>query len=1177
MRAFVLRLIGILILGLVGCSAQPFPGGPDSSGFRDVPFLETYLFDFKTGAGPISRDNPDGNLQIISAADLMTLLNAAQDQQTLGLGVVSGLVLYNGSPVQDVALKVTDADGNLLAIRMEGKKIGNDLVLPDGLICPPENATSDNICIKGSIYYNSPGGVPDFSNNLGTSTAGSYTIFNLPPGDVYLWASRGGRGNGRIKVFADRISIGKLQVVPFSVSTVSVTGSVIEAEEESTAVPQASISVLGTKDPGLTTLSDSSGLYEFASIGTNGNYLLKVSKAGHWDTYHSMNTTPFQTSTDTDIESVTKTVTSYSNSYIGKIAQQGKIPADPNMGIITGRVKAGDGTPQHCAKVTVKDKDGNDLTKTQNTKLVYVDGPRDSCVAIDPSGNQDPNQTSLNGLFFIINVPPGEVFVSYTSQVQNGSGQQGIVTASGGMIVPSFPGVVFVQDMTNSGTDTPRDLSGKVIDAISSASVPSAQLTFLGVSPQSVSSDGTGAYDVPNLLIGGQTYRVKVSKSGSDTYQLFNMADSATKHNFLILQNSTPPSGQGEIDGLFIDQNTGQTAQNVTVRITDLAGNPIAGGQITSSDGTFRIPNVPIPSGSSTTVNLSVISGDDSGNATLQVYSGGVTYFQFIMTKVIPSQVAVSGTIKDLAGANVGGAQIRALGKSSVISADGSGHYQGSLESFGRFIIKTQKDSYYDTYNFFPSTGVLDNLAPIDLFSISRGQVAAAAAQAGVAQSSANGVIVGSTVQNSFLPNICTGCLGTGPHTAALGYFNQDTIIDIAITNQTDNSVTVLFGDGSGGFGNPKTIPVGKNPTGIVMADVDGNGTADLIVTNQGDNTITVLLGDKNGNFSPVTSPLVDVATPVPQPLSPSPLNSPVAIATGLFDSDTIPDIAIVNGNGSNSDVLVLLGNGNGTFHPIYQNNNIQRNPLGSAPKAIVAADFNQDQRMDMAISNSGDGTITVLLGSTDGTFHPLSDPNTNAPIVLQVGGHPEAMTLADFNADGRLDLAVLDRGAGTVTILKGNASGGFDPLTDANQNPLPAINVGTNPSGLTVGEFNGDGRADLAIIRGDQSLLVLLGNGDGRFTPGDPIALGDSPQNILLSDQNRDGIFDLVVVGATDVIDLLGTQNPVGGISIEARDLNGARVGTVGYLNSAGQIHTELNTTSVAPGTPGFNGGFII
>src|SRR5581483_1691836 len=101
---------------------------------------------------------------------------------------------------------------------------------------------------------------------------------------------------------------------------------------------------------------------------------------------------------------------------------------------------------------------------------------------------------------------------------------------------------------------------------------------------------------------------------------------------------------------------------------------------------------------------------------------------------------------------------------------------------------------------------------------------------------------------------------------------------------------------------------------------VDGNGTADLIVTNQVDSTnpgITVLLGDKNGNFSPVTSPLVDVATPVPQPLSPSPLISPVAIATGLFDSDSIPDIAIVNDNGSNSFVLVLLGNGNGTFHPI--------------------------------------------------------------------------------------------------------------------------------------------------------------------------------------------------------------------------------------------------------------------
>ncbi|MDC4226560.1 MAG: carboxypeptidase-like regulatory domain-containing protein [Candidatus Manganitrophus sp.] len=132
----------------------------------------------------------------------------------------------------------------------------------------------------------------------------------------------GGRGNARIKVFANKISVGKLQVIPIAISTVGVTGSVIEAKDESTAVPQATISVLGTNDPELTTPSDANGLYSFVSMGTNGNYFLKVSKSGHWDSYHSLNTTPFQAATN--IQDVTKTVSSYSNSYIGEIASAGR-------------------------------------------------------------------------------------------------------------------------------------------------------------------------------------------------------------------------------------------------------------------------------------------------------------------------------------------------------------------------------------------------------------------------------------------------------------------------------------------------------------------------------------------------------------------------------------------------------------------------------------------------------------------------------------------------------------------------------------------------------------------------------------------------------------------------------------------------------------------------------------
>ncbi len=1202
--------IGLFFLSLIGCSSQPFPGGPDApsgpdgDGTRDVPFIETYLFDFRTGAGPIGRDNPDGNLQVISAADLLTLLAAAQDQQRIGLGVVSGQVLFNGLPVQDVALKVTDADGNLLAIRMEGKRVGNQLVLSDGQICPPENVTFDNICVKGNVYYNSPGGVPDFSNSRGTSIAGSYTIFNLPPGDVYLWAARGGRGTARIKVFANRVSIGKLFVAPIAISTVGVTGSITEAKNESTPVGNAVISVLGSTDPALTTRSDASGLYSIASIGTNGNYLLKVSKSGYWDAYHSLNTLPFQATAD--VPDVTRSVTGYSNGYIAEIGAIGVVPVDSAKGIITGRIRAGDGTPQHCAKITVTDADGNDLFAA-GAVAVYIDDARNSC--IDPN---DRNQTSTNGLFFVYNLPPGEVFIRYIAKVSTGSGNN-FNTVGGGMIASSFPGIVFVQDMINSGGGISQRLLGKVENE-NATPIGDARIIPLGVAVGSYSyddqgvtrtfnlssdakSDPTGNYFIPkNLdggasypLMGGVSYRIKVSKAGApDTYQALNIGDKETQRDLLLLSMSVSANpGTGEVYGLLSDRSSGRTAENVTLSVTDLSGNQIGGGTIFSTNGILRISNLP-PG----LINLSVISGDDSGNAIVRVYPNGVTYLEFAITKVIPSQVAVSGKVKDLSGNPVDQTQVRILGRSDSFSSDGGGGYLAGFESFGRFIVKTDKAGFHPTYNFFPRSGVIDRADCssnpsncLDLFSVSRAQTGVMAAEAGRSLNGSDGIIVGTTVRSGFVQNICASCLGGGGHAAVLGFFDRDALADIAVTNQSSGTVTVLFGDGAGGFVNPRTVTVGSNPAAIVTEDFDGDGALDLVVANQADHTITVLKGDKNGNFNPITPATAAILDADGQPIIPSPLNAPVALVAGLFDSDSFPDIAVVNqggGGSGNGFVMVLLGNGNGTFHPVFQNNNPVQNGVENLPKAIVAGDFNQDQRLDMAISNSGSGTVTVLLGSTDGTFQALSDPNSGSPIVLQAGIDPEGMTFADLNSDGRLDLAVLNRSQNALTLFSGNTGGGFDRLTDANRNPLPPVPLGNAPSAISIGEFNGDGRLDLAVVHeADNMLMILFGNGNGTLTPSTPILLGDtdgngvqeipfvSPTGVLASDLNRDGLFDLTIVGS-HLGSLIGLESPTGGISVEARNMTGARVGEVRYIDSLG--HVQPNLTATLP-----TGGFAI
>jgi hypothetical protein len=141
------------------------------------------------------------------------------------------------------------------------------------------------------------------------------------------------------------------------------------------------------------------------------------------------------------------------------------------------------------------------------------------------------------------------------------------------------------------------------------------------------------------------------------------------------------------------------------------------------------------------------------------------------------------------------------------------------------------------------------------------------------------------------------------------------------------------------------------------------------------------------------------------------------------------------------------LGKGDGTFtsapgSPIS---------LGTSLSAVVAADFNGDGKLDLAVTDSTTNTVTVLLGNGDGTFGP--------PSAISVGNGPVAIVAGDFNSDGKLDLAVVNDLDGTVTLLLGNGDGTF---AQAAGSPYA---VGTGPSQIVAADFNGDGKLDLAVV----------------------------------------------------------------------------------------------------------------
>jgi FG-GAP-like repeat len=344
------------------------------------------------------------------------------------------------------------------------------------------------------------------------------------------------------------------------------------------------------------------------------------------------------------------------------------------------------------------------------------------------------------------------------------------------------------------------------------------------------------------------------------------------------------------------------------------------------------------------------------------------------------------------------------------------------------------------------------------------------------------------------------------------GDFTGDGALDLAVTNPNTNTVTVLFGNGRGGFPTNETISlVGQafEPGSITEGDFTGDGVLDLAVANQGSNNVSILRGNGKGGF---------VALP-PISLGDDPFNLPDGIVAGEFTGNGLLDLAVMS---IGSDVVsILLATGQGTFalgQPIPLE-------IGYFPGSvsITSGNFFPGGPLDLAVADSDSGDVLLLRGDGMGGFVVLPTYDFGSE------GRPTVVTTGDYTGNGRLDIAVILQNPTSVAIELNQGNGQF----------VAPNSVGLVPRNTpVVADLTGDGVPDIAIVDGRGDILFRQG------IPGEP-GTYEPPITINCAPPSRD--IAAVIAGP--------------GLALASVDADDDEVSLIGYVGGEFTLLGTLST----------------
>ena len=341
--------------------------------------------------------------------------------------------------------------------------------------------------------------------------------------------------------------------------------------------------------------------------------------------------------------------------------------------------------------------------------------------------------------------------------------------------------------------------------------------------------------------------------------------------------------------------------------------------------------------------------------------------------------------------------------------------------------------------------------------------------------------------------------VGTAPSAVELADFNRDGKLDAAVANSESDNVTILLGDGAGGFKPATSSPfaAGNEPNDLAIGDVNNDGNLDLAFANHDTTYLTVLVGDGKGGFKAAPgSPFTVQSKPHPH-----------GVVMADFNGDGWADLA--TDDWGNNRITVLFNDKKGGF--ISPGVSF---PVGKMPyQKLRAADLNKDGKADIVTTNFEGGNVTVLLADSKGGFQEASGSPFDS------NKQPFAIAIGDLNGDGNPDLAVghysgqiTDTSGDRMTILLGIGDGTF-------RQAWSQLVPGKAPTRVAIGDVDGDKIADAVFANyGNNSVTVVLGSRrDFTTAKGWTTSVGRLPTGVAIGDLNGDGRGDIVTSNSDD------------------------------------------------------------